>query len=53
MSIFVMQTMTGTFNASAIPRCSLSTSLVTVDRLNRTNMHILAHTDQTVVGSDH
>jgi len=41
MSIFVMQTMTGTFSARAIPRCSLFTALVTVDLLIRTRLTYL------------
>jgi len=53
MSILVMQTMTGTFNARAIPRCSLFTSVSDYRPSDQDQLNVLAHTNQSVVGSDH
>jgi hypothetical protein len=52
MSILVMTTMTGTFNARAIPRCSLH--VVSYAKSPGQNVVcLLAHAHQAVVCSDH
>lgn len=52
MSILVITTITGTFNARAIPRCSLSIQLA--PQLVRLEMSpLLAHANQPIVRGDH
>ena len=51
MSILVMTTMTGTLSARAIPRCSLQ--IVKSDATFPDSGFLLAHADQTIVGSHH
>jgi hypothetical protein len=52
MSILVMTTMTGTFSARAIPRCSLY--VVNYIKSPGQNMvYSLAHAHQAIVCSDH
>ena len=47
-----MTTITGTFKASAIPRCSLGFVSYATDG-NRPGFHPLAHANQAIVRSDH
>jgi hypothetical protein len=53
MSILVMTTSTGTFNARAIPRCSLHAELSVLFQIYKVVGAILAHADQPIVGGDH
>ena len=50
MSILVMTTMTGTFSARAMPRCSLDN---VKDWMGWEDDDSLAHTDQTIVRRHH
>ena len=52
MSILVMTTMTGTFRARAIPRCSLI-SLSVRSLLLRKLANILAHANEAIISSYH
>lgn len=52
MSILVMTTITGTFRARAIPRCSLISLSVRSMSLGQV-ADILAHANETIIGSYH
>lgn len=51
MSILVITTITGTFNARAIPKCSLGEVRYLVGYTSA--LSLLAHSHQTIISSDH